>query len=598
MNENEVRWAKQLAVVLAFAATVSMEAAAIDRAASNNTKPFQSASFATSCTAANLQAAADKATTRITISEISNLMSGVKLPGGARYFPATDALPAHCQVTGSFVTHPETGKTANFVATFPEVWNGKYLQYGCFGTCGFLALNDATSPLVTIIAQGAPGDSLRKGYASFGTDEGHNSREPASWALRDSGEIDTDAVDDFLYRATAVLATAGKELTKEYYSALSGSPQTIQRAYFNGCSGGGRDALVAASYFPEEFDGIIAGSPAGDLASVSLLAAGVVLAANRSEDSAVSPELAAFVSRIIKDKCDSIDGVKDGLIQNPAACDFLSERDLPKCGGNTVDGQCLTQAQIETVSTYFTAVRNEHGDVVQPGYSVSDFLAPPALEKLAPDVLRVLAFGNPPAFSIESVVKLRESEEGFGVEVSSRNVTTALGATRKGIGSVPDELDTLIEGDSKLLIWHDLSDQLLTPYMSINLYKQLAKRHGGYDRLQKNVRLFTLPGSLHCAGGVGGVGPNSFDALSALEEWVEKGRGPNGLIATHYPGTPIGGKDFNQPPGRTMPLCKFPEMARYKGKGDVNEAASWFCPEGDRSMLKVGESGRRAGVIE
>ena len=103
------------------------------------------------------------------------------------------------------------------------------------------------------------------------------------------------------------------------------------------------------------------------------------------------------------------------------------------------------------------------------------------------------------------------------------------------------------------------------------------------------MRLFTLPGTGHCSGGFAGVGPNSFDALTAMERWVEKGEAPNGLIATYYPGTEFG-KDLSQPPGRTMPLCTFPQMARYRGEGDINDAANWHCPAGDESMLTVQES--------
>jgi feruloyl esterase len=172
-----------------------------------------------------------------------------------------------------------------------------------------------------------------------------------------------------------------------------------------------------------------------------------------------------------------------------------------------------------------------------------------------------------------------------------------MAAGRLGIGHFPENYKKLIGQNRKLLIWHNLSDEKLTPYMSVNLYKQLASRHGGYEKLQDDVRLFGIPGTAHCSGGGLGAGPGSFDALSAMESWVEKGKDPDGLLATLYQPT-FYGVDFSKPLGRTMPLCKFPEMAKYKGSGDVRDAANWFCPSGDRSMLKMGESGRRAGVIE
>ena len=133
--------------------------------------------------------------------------------------------------------------------------------------------------------------------------------------------------------------------------------------------------------------------------------------------------------------------------------------------------------------------------------------------------------------------------------------------------------------------------------MSINYYKQLAAMYGGYTKLQKNIRLFGLPGTAHCNGGGIGNGPGSFDALSAIEDWVEKGQGPDNLIATLYPATQYG-VNLGKPPLRTMPLCKFPEMAHYSGNGDVKDAANWSCPADDTSMLKIGESGRQAGAMK
>jgi feruloyl esterase len=162
-----------------------------------------------------------------------------------------------------------------------------------------------------------------------------------------------------------------------------------------------------------------------------------------------------------------------------------------------------------------------------------------------------------------------------------------------GIGHFPENLAKLIQLDRKFLIWHNLSDEKLTPYVSINYYKALAKMHGGYAQLQKNVRLFSLPGTGHCS--LYGVGPSNFDALTAIEDWVERGKGPDALIAKLY-GPDSGHIDIAQTPLRTMPLCKFPEMARYSGHGDINDSENWSCPPDDASMLNVGESGRQAGL--
>ena len=579
-----------------------------------------------SCRPEVLQEVAAKLATGVTVKEIPD---GPKFTGGAKYFAATGDRPAFCQVIGSFVTNPKTGKTANFQATFPEAWNSKYLQIGCSGHCGNFFVNDPASPTIRITSQGVPGESIVKGYASFATDEGHVLPAAGEWAVKGPGQIDQNAVDDFYYRADQVLAQVGKAFTAAFYTRASGAPQKITYSYFIGCSGGGRDALVAASFFPEKFDGIIAGSPYANMVGVTLQGAAGTLAPIRSEDADVLPTLMSKVDPIVKAKCDELDGVKDGLIQNPAACDFRPERDLPRCDGKTPAGDCFTQAQIETISTLVTAVTDEHGNVVQPGYSVSELqaalrmptrpkdpadaepwptsgLPPLAVWGLSEAVLKVFVHKNDPDFHVRSLITFGTDGSGpvtnYHAIVPQAEVANAMAATRMGNGIHPKKVATLIKEKRKLLIWANLSDQLLTPYMSINYYKQLANMYGGYTKLQGNIRLFLLPGTGHCS--MFGCGPENFDALSALEDWVEKGKGPDSLLAKQYESKSdprmMGALslDYSKPPIRAMPLCKFPEMAHYSGHGDVNDAANWSCPANDTSMLKVGESGRQAGVIE
>ena len=241
---------------------------------------------------------------------------------------------------GSFVTNAKTGKTANFLATFPAAWNGKYLQMGCSGHCGTFAVSNAATPIVTITNQGYPGEIIIKGYASFATDQGHEGLGAGGWAVKGPGQADEDAIEDYYYRADKVLARLGKDFTVAFYAQATKGPQRISRSYFSGCSGGGRDAFVAASYFPEEFDGIIGGS-AYNVMGVAFQAAGMAVATLRSEDAILSAELIKRIDPIVKGKCDKVDGVEDGLIQNPAACDFRPERDLPRCDGKTATYRVL-----------------------------------------------------------------------------------------------------------------------------------------------------------------------------------------------------------------------------------------------------------------
>jgi feruloyl esterase len=607
-----------------FLAHASMTTLASDQPPARTVVP----DLAAVCRTDVVQTAVSKLSPAVTIKELPSEqgLSGAKVPGGTQFVAATKNLPAFCQVAGSFVTNSKTGKTANFLATFPAAWNGKYLQMGCSGHCGQFAVGNAATPVVTITNQGYPGQIIEKGYASFATDEGHVGFSGGNWAIKGlGGQIDEEAIEDFYYRADKVLAQVGKQVTTAFYTQAMKAPQKLSRSYFSGCSGGGRDAFVAASYFPEEFDGIVGGS-AYNLVGASFQVAGTAVAALRSADADVSPALIGKIDPIVKAQCDKLDGVEDGLIQNPAACNFRPERDLPRCDGKTTVDQCFTPAQIETVSTVLTAVTDEDGKVVQPGYSVSELQAqfrmatrpknladadpwPSAtnvagqtsggLWDLGNATFKIFVHKNDPEFFTRSLFTYKSGGPGpvtaYRAVVPKAEVAKALDSARLGVGHFPENASKLIQQDRKFLIWHNLSDEKLTPYMSINYYKTLAKLHGGYDKLQNNVRLFSIPGSGHCS--MSGVGPNNFDALTAIEDWVEKGKAPDALLAKLYsPNSPM--IDPSKTPLRTMPLCKFPEMARYAGKGDVKDAENWSCPSKDTSMLKVGESGRQAGVVE
>ena len=578
------------------------------------------------CRPEAVQAVAAKLPTGVNVKEIDD---GPKLPGGAKFTAANENRQAYCQVTGSFVTDPQTGKTANFLATFPATWNSKYLQLGCGGHCGTFAVSDAASGPITITNQGLAGQIIIKGYASIATDEGHETMTGGDWAVKGPGQIDQAIVDDFLYRSHKMLSHAGKELTAAFYTQATGKPQKLTRSYFSGCSGGGRDALVAASFMPEEFDGIIAGSPYADMVGVAFQSAGGTLANVRSDAADIPVELVSKIDPFVKAKCDEADGIKDGLIQNPAACDFIPSRDLPLCDGKAPADACFTKAQIESISTVVSAVTDELGNLVQPGYSISevqysmrkptekDIAKLPAAMKpmagsgqgamtsLADAVMKIFVHQNDPNYDLTSLIKFAEGGSGkitnFHIIAPQADVAKGRTAMSLGIGAHPERIGALIKQNHKLIIWANLSDQLLTPYMSINYYKTLAKMYGGYTKLQNNVRLFLLPGTAHCS--MSGCGPTSFDVLSAMEDWVENGNSPDTLIATQYATKPHTNPmmptvfDYSKTV-RTMPLCKFPEMAHYSGQGDVMDAANWSCPASDTSMLKVGESGRQAGVIE
>lgn len=552
------------------------------------------------CTPEAVQAVASSLSAGVTVKKIDN----GPFPSATHFVAAAGNTPAYCQVTGSFVTNPKTAKTANFLATFPASWNGKYLQSGCSAHCGQFYVSNPGLPTITVTAQGYPTQIIDKGYAHFATDEGHVGMDPGKWALRADGTVDQDYVDDFLYRANLVLADVGKAFTRAFYARASGAPAKLTRSYFNGCSGGGRDALVASSYFPEKFDGIIAGS-AYNITGVAAHSSAIGLLASQVPGSAISPAQLALMDTVVKSQCDGLDGVKDGVIQNPAACNFRPERDLSKCSDDKAGDQCFTNAQVNMLSTILTGVTDERGNVLQPGYSVSELQVNggPGLGGLGDASQKIFAHRGDPSFSLASAYVFRDGGPGritgFRAVYSSAEFERIKTALRLGAGHLPENSGRLMASHAKLLMWHNLSDEALTPYNSINYYKRLARDHGGYAKVQQSVRLFMVPATSHCS--IGGIGPNSFDALSAMENWVEKGEAPESLRAS------VAARQFTpgakpaaalQYPKWTQTLCKFPEMARYSGRGDVKDAANWSCSPKDTRMLALGESGRRAGVAE
>lgn len=539
----------------------------------------------------------------ISVKQVPN---GPQLPGGVKFNPASGKVPGFCQVTGSYVTNAATGKTANFIATFPESWNGKYLQLGCSGACGYLMMNDPASPPIVVTAQGYPRQLIEKGYAIFGNDLGHVLPSPATsnfnWLRTSDGGLDQDSLADYLYRADQVMADMGKQFTRAVYERKTGSPAQIIKSYFSGCSQGGREALVAATRFSEKFDGIIAGSPLSDQTGILWKGLALGLLSQQTSPAKLSPGQIGRINDHILAQCDGLDGVKDGLIQNPAACGFRPARDLKICTPGEQGDSCVSEAQAKMIGVTLSASTDKAGQILQPGYPVgalswSSVAPAPAGVKLDDD-LRFLA-GKP--FDGQPFVTFGEGGAGpvrdFHPVVNAQAYRAYFAAIRAG-SPQPEDFGALLKNGRKLLWYHNMADEALTPYMSISRYKQLAKLHGGYSKLQKNIRFFAIPASGHC--GLGGDGPSNFDAIGALENWVEHGKEPNALVArTVDPASNLltGSIDWAKPASRTMPLCTFPQMASYKGRGDVKDAANWVCRADDKRMLKTGPSGLQAGVL-
>jgi feruloyl esterase len=531
-------------------------------------------------------------------------LTALKVPGltiaTATAVAAAAPNPAFCDVQGSVTTSGfgAPNGTAQFEFKLPATWNGKFLFWGVGGFAG------TTQSLATNSFD--PVDALAEGYATAVTDTGHESvsETDASWAITAPGVPDQAKITDYYFRATHEVALAGKAFTRAFYGAPS-----IQKAYFDGCSNGGRQAFVEATQFPEDFDGIIAGDPFLDIRS--LLAGLNFQKQQLTPQTFIPATLLPQIDAAIRASCDATDGVVDGLIQNPARCAFNPQSLVPSL---------LTQGQADTLNTYFTALRADDGHVIYTGASVSDISSP---NPAAPSGMDLWStgfiipnfsaaepwggdgFGGTGAaiaplgwqFVDHGLQFLVERQPGFNVrDFDAESPIGTIGAqalelfdqrTAAGDGDIPARLLPFILDGRKLLIYHGFSDPALNPYRTINEYLALSQLFpGGIRQLQDHVRLFMVPGMHHCAGG---PGPNVFDTLTALDAWVEQGTAPDGIVATHF--------QNNTPPtvDRTMPLCVFPEKARYAGSGAVDAAQNWICTPND-DLLRSGPNGQQAGV--
>jgi feruloyl esterase len=557
------------------------------------------------CDASTAQAAAPPG---MKVAAIDDLNPSLPFaPTGAIEVPARGFVPDYCLVTGSVITRSSTGRTVNFGVALPKKWNGKLLFAGCGGLCGvvFETLPDDRR------GGGFPPDALAKGYAIVATDDGHASDPPGmsldgTWALKESGVADDDAVIDFFYRAVHSVAVKSKQLVQSWYA------KGLARSYYVGCSDGGRESMVEVTRYPTDFDGYLAGAPFFDIPG-QILAGRAAQALLDSPDAFIPPSALQSIDRAVYESCDEADGTKDGLIQNPGNCSF-DPRDL-LCGSDPTYG-CLTEGQVNTLTAWFSAVKDEHERVVSFGLPVSDLYNDGAAgnnlfrfaesagapnDRLAPEPwgdakteqpfawtfldqsFKYMIFRDP---DFDSRRNSAVDEHGI-VDESVRSLLEA--RTEAGRADDPEKLASFLASGRKLILYHGYSDGFASPFRTIRFYESWAKLVGGYNRLAEHARLFMVPGMYHCNLG---PGPNFFDALGALEHWVEEGRAPNEITATKY-----ADDDCMHASVRTMPLCPFPAQAHYSGKGDMQSASSWACSLND-DLLEIGADGARAGVGE
>ncbi len=521
---------------------------------------------------------------------------------------ATD--PTVCVATGTVATSGfgAPDGSARFQVQLPTTnWNSKFVFFGQGGFAGSLSASTNAAD---------PGAAAAERFATAVTDTGHQAGSTdAHWALLAPGVPDEAKITDYYFRAVHEVTIATKDLVGRFFGMAP------ERAYFDGCSNGGRQALVEATKFPDDFDGIIAGDPFMDIRSIlsgvsfnkiQLASANVYIPATKLP----------MIDAAVNASCDAVDGVKDGLIQNPANCSFDPNTLVTKACTGT-DPTCLTQGEANTLNAYLTALRDDDGRIVYTGETISNLAAgkqglldfnlggadfwttgviPPTVGFNASEPWDNLGFSPSPIGwqFVDHFIRFFVTKVGDDPNFDMRSYLAKAGTvsdseldrfddvSEAGDGDVATKLLPFIGKGKKLIVYHGLSDPALAATRTIKWYEELALLNGfNFSRLQQSVRFFPVPGMHHC---VGGPGPNFFDTLTALDQWVDHGMAPDAITAIHFAG--------NTPPAldRTMPLCKFPEQAHYKGSGDVTVAANWICPSTDRSMLEVSRNGAQAGL--
>lgn len=495
---------------------------------------------------------------------------------------ATGGTPAYCAVQGTLTTHGEGAPdgSARVVIQLPETWQQRFFSMGVGGNAGTL------NPAVNATDRAA---ALGKGYVVIVTDTGHTGNgTDANWVLSPDGKRDTAKITDFFYRAEHDVTVTGKQFAQAFYAA------PVQHAYFDGCSNGGRMAMMEADRYPTDYDGIIAGDPGMDYNSAMLRL--VVQKAALASPAAYLPQaLLVVIDKRVTERCDAIDGATDGLVQDPARCPLRAE-DLICHGGNTTD--CLNPDQARVLHAYTTPLHDQHGHLLYPGWAITNLSGPRGISywttgDTPPNLAqRESPWGSDPDAPPRGWMFARQALSywlGLGPDqkmatldadprtntVGDKLVAMVERALGPGETKNPAKLLPFIQQGRKLIIYHGTSDPAIPAARSIQFYHELSATLHGMVRTEASVRLFLVPGMQHCSGG---IGPDQFDTLSAIEAWVEHGRAPEAIAASTKP-------DSATP--HRLPLCPYPQQARYSGNGAVGDSANWHCAPPGRVVARA-----------
>jgi feruloyl esterase len=408
-------------------------------------------------------------------------------------------------------------------------WNGKFQAVGNGGWSG-------------AIVYPALARALAHGYATASTDTGHSGAS-GSFALGHPEKL-----IDFGYRAVHEMTVQAKAIIAAYFG------DRPKFSYWNGCSSGGKQGLKEAQRFPADYDGIIAGAPANYWTHLMTGELWIAQATHKDEASFIPPSKFPIIHKAVLEACDALDGVKDGVLDDPRKCRF--DPKVIQCQGEDT-ANCLTAPQVETARKIYTPSKNPRtGQEIFPAMELGSELGWNGLAGAQPfpipvDHFKYVVFKDPNydwrTLNFDSDAALADQVDNGVINATDPNLKAFVGH------------------GGKLLLYHGWNDQLIAPRNAINYYQSVLDTLGGAAKTADSVRLFMAPGMNHCTGG---DGPNTFDAVGVIEKWVEQGQAPDQIIAMHMSGGAV---------DRTRPLCAYPKVAKYKGSGSPNEAANFVC---------------------
>jgi Tannase and feruloyl esterase len=509
------------------------------------------ASGQTSC-----EALANLTLTNATITSATSVAAGSYKPPATPGLPAPNKdLPAFCRVAG--VARPTSDSEIRFEVWLPVLgWNGKFEQVGNGGFAGTIPLSGMAVPLL-------------HGYATAATDDGHVSGPDQTWAVGHP-----EKVVDFGYRAVHETSVQAKVILRAFYG------KDASHNYFVGCSEGGREGLTEAQRYPKDFEGIVAGAPAIHWNVLQLRGAWDALALLATPDSYIPPaELPVLQNGAIA-ACDSIDGVKDGFIENPELCHF--DPAVVQCRSDEAS-LCLTAAQVLAAQKIYGAMKNPRtGAPIGPGFS-------PGVEAFPANWTVWITGASAPQLGVGKLFGTfffrdlvyedpKWTVQSVDLDKDIKLANDKLGAT---LNSEDPNLRGFKAAGDKLIQYHGWGDAAIPPQGSVDYFEAVQKTMG---KTGDFYRLFMVPTMSHCAGGpgatifgnAGGIEPPEEDAdhdvVLALEHWVEKGVPPDHIVATGF-------VDNNPAKGVAMthPLCPYPQVANYEGTGDAKDASNFVC---------------------